>query len=493
MRLTLSKLFSDGIFELDTGENPFHGDGNTSYIHQIEDLTAYSHTLVSNNALASGAIETITTNVAGKGLRVQSQIDWEFLGITEEEAVKFQAKAETLFNNVARSRDIDIMGKMNFYALQGLVYRVSKESGETLALLPLIEDGTHCPVKIKVLEGLHLSTPLDQQTNERVIAGVEVNTHGKITHYHISKHHPYSREHTESLYRLKRNPIGSEYKRIPVKSGLKTNVLHIYDMKRAGQRRGVPYLAPIINTLYKLDRYTEAEIDAAVLNARFSAVIQNENPENGEEPVDKNTKVSIKKGNVVKLPAGWSIKTIDPSRPNQGYDPFFKALVLQICMALNLSFEVFMKQFNSSYTAAQGSIIEGKKMFGIERQNILASQFCQPIYEEYMLRFVLDGKLEAKGFLDDPAIRSAWCRTEWVGDAQEDMNKTRAIEASNKACEYGFSTRDREAKQLNGTDYLRNIMHSKKETEMLEDSGLPYIGTKLDQMQLEKNNNKEEK
>src|SRR6185437_1354099 len=39
-------------------------------------------------------------------------------------------------------------------------------------------------------------------------------------------------------------------------------VLHLYDKLRPGQTRGVPYLAPVIETLKMLGRYMEAEVMA---------------------------------------------------------------------------------------------------------------------------------------------------------------------------------------------------------------------------------------
>lgn len=44
------------------------------------------------------------------------------------------------------------------------------------------------------------------------------------------------------------------------------NVLMIYETERAEQYRGVPYLAPVIEALKQLTRYSEAEMMAAVIN-----------------------------------------------------------------------------------------------------------------------------------------------------------------------------------------------------------------------------------
>jgi capsid protein len=46
------------------------------------------------------------------------------------------------------------------------------------------------------------------------------------------------------------------------------------DHLRINQARGVPYLAPVIEALKQLDRYTESEIMAAVVNSFFAVFIK---------------------------------------------------------------------------------------------------------------------------------------------------------------------------------------------------------------------------
>lgn len=44
--------------------------------------------------------------------------------------------------------------------------------------------------------------------------------------------------------------------------------------ERAGQRRGVPMLAPVLEALKQLGHYTDAEITAAVLSAMFTVFVK---------------------------------------------------------------------------------------------------------------------------------------------------------------------------------------------------------------------------
>ncbi|MCH5894346.1 phage portal protein, partial [Salmonella enterica] len=73
-----------------------------------------------------------------------------------------------------------------------------------------------------------------------------------------------------------------KWERIPA-YGKKTgrrNVLHVMqDWERPGQRRGVPVLAPVIEALKQLGRYTDAELVAAVVSGLFTVFVKTEAPE----------------------------------------------------------------------------------------------------------------------------------------------------------------------------------------------------------------------
>ena len=57
------------------------------------------------------------------------------------------------------------------------------------------------------------------------------------------------------------------------------------ESERPGQYRGVPYLAQAIEPLLQMRRYTNAELDAAVIQASFSAFVKTEGPD--RQPVQR--------------------------------------------------------------------------------------------------------------------------------------------------------------------------------------------------------------
>ena len=98
--------------------------------------------------------------------------------------------------------------------------------------------------------------------------GVETDADGMVVAYWVCDRHPLaSNAYTSG---------GPHWTRVEAytKTTGRRNVLHVMNRERAGQRRGVPMLAPVLEALKQLGRYTDAEITAAVLSAMFTVFVK---------------------------------------------------------------------------------------------------------------------------------------------------------------------------------------------------------------------------
>ena len=86
-----------------------------------------------------------------------------------------------------------------------------------------------------------------------------------------------------------------------------------------------------------------------------------------------------------------------------------------------------------------------------------ADDFCQPIYEEWMAEAVARGRINAPGFVTDPARRKAYTACAWNGPARTNLNPVQEVEAAIKRVDACFSTASEETAQMTGGDYNRNI------------------------------------
>lgn len=75
-------------------------------------IQSRSADLTANDWAASSAVNAITTNAVGQGLQPQSDLDWERLGITEQEALELQDAIERVWEDWVPTADV--RGMMHF-------------------------------------------------------------------------------------------------------------------------------------------------------------------------------------------------------------------------------------------------------------------------------------------------------------------------------------------------------------------------------------------
>ncbi|WP_342471629.1 phage portal protein [Metasolibacillus sp. FSL H7-0170] len=445
----------------------------------LDTLRQRSRDLYMNTPLATGALKTIRTNAIGYGLILNSQIDHEFLGLTEQQADEWETLVEREFAMWAESLMSDAMQMHNFYELQQIAFLSFLASGETYAMLPYRPHKEHWyGLRIQLIESDRISSPTSAQKN--IINGVELGKYGEVVAYHICSVHPLAEDAGKKDW-VRIEKFG--------KLSGRQNVLHLMESERPEQRRGVPLLAPVIESLKQLDRYSEAELTAALISSLMTVFIETTDEEDGsgpvigegipeEEQVDKEDEMSVElaPGSVIALNPGEKANTSNPARNNAAFDPFVTSIMRQIGAALEIPYEVLVKHFTSSYSASRAALLEAWKMFKMRRQ-FMASRFCQPIYEEWLTEAILIGRIHAPGFLENPLIRKAYSQAEWNGPSQGQLDPLKEVNAAIKRVEAGFSTRARETVELTGGDYWRNHSQRVREEEARRAAGLdlPYL------------------
>jgi len=407
------------------------------------------------------------------------------LKLTKEQAKNLRDSINREWALWAETTKCDAAGLNDFYQLQGLGFLSTVMSGDVFALMPSYKrPWSTYDLKINLIEADRCDTPTDGKFDTtNVQSGVEVDKDGMVVAYYFSNNHPGS----DNL------PTQTEWVRVEkygAKTG-RTNVLHLFEAERPGQRRGVPIIAPVIESLKMLDRYTDAEISAAVITSMFTVFVTSdkENIEDGpigggmgspetdgyEDMPGFESSVKLGKGAINYMDPGEKVEFADPTRPNPNYEAFVRAILKQIAAALELPYEILTKQFTSSYSASRGALLEAWKMYRM-RRSWLAKSFCQPIYEEWFVEAVSKGRIDAPGIFDDPAIFAAYTKAEWHGPSQGLLDPTKEVDAAVKRMQFNLSTGVREAAEINGGSWDDNVEQRAYEHERLEELGLKEGG-----------------
>lgn len=424
------------------------------------------------STLATGAVKRLRTNAVGTGLHLKSTINEEILGITSEEARKLEETIEREFAHWANSTNCDIERIDNFYQLQQLALLNALLSGDSFALMTTTKrTGSIYDLRIELVEADRVSTPDNETINPLFCEGVEKNANGEVVAYHISKFHPLSFQDREPREWVRVKAFGE-------KTG-RRNVIHVMNRERIGQVRGVPFLSPVIETIKQLGRYTEAEVLAAVINGLFTVFIEKESasddvpfgeavPEDMQVDSEDEGSIELAPGAVIDLGEGEKANMVNPGRPNPNFDPFVMAVTKQIGAALEIPYELLIMAFSNNYSASRAAILEFFKVIKMYRAWFV-TDFCQPIYEEWLCEAVAKGRINAPGFFNDPIIKDAYCSAEWNGPSAGQLDPKKEVEAAELRVQGGFSTRERETTELTGTDFYKNIKQRKREEELLKE------------------------
>lgn len=447
--------------------------------------------------IATSAVRTVRTNVVGTGVVPRPRVDVRALGMSPEEADAWGDAARREFSLWASDRRAcDALGLNDFWELQQLAMQSWLMSGDAFALvtrhkasalrpytlrLRLIEADRVCtpwqPVAARArgasrLPPMAVTTGRNPDNGNLIYDGVEVSPTGEVAAYWVCSHHPLEAQ----------GDAGSdEFRRVPAvgsKTGL-PNVLHMMEAERPEQYRGVPYLAQAIEPLLQTRRYTTAELEAAVVQASFSAFVKTEDPtdnpfnevgdgQGGPDPAasDDPNEYELGPGTINYMLPGEDVVFGDPTRPSSGFDAFVTAMATQVGAALEIPADLLLKRFAGSYSASRAALLEAWKAFRM-RRSWLVSDLCRPTWEIFVSEAVALGRLDAPGFFTDPARRAAYLSCEWIGPSQGQLDPTKEISAELSAVSAGITTREAAAVRINGSDWDENVRRLAREEDAL--------------------------
>jgi lambda family phage portal protein len=430
--------------------------GNGALLPDLAVLRGRSQDLVRNNPIARGAINNVVTSVVGTGLQARPRIDRVALGMTDAEADAWQAAALREWNAWAYSQEADLARTHTFDAIQAIAFRAVLGDGDHfVAKRYLVRPGSTLGLKAQLIPAARVCNPGRKSDTATIMGGVEIDpTTGAPVAYHVANRHP------EEFF-----PGGAPlvWDRVPAfgeQSGMR-QVLHLMRPLEAGVVRGEPYLAPVIESLRQCGTYTDAELTAAVVNSCFAVTSKTTTAEgvdlaaSGSTDEKRDAIVLGKPGTMVDLGLDETLESFTPGRPSAAFDPFMQAMLRQIGMALEQPYEVLVKHFEASYSAARGALLEAWRFYrGLRDWHAFA--LCQPFYEAVLVEAIARGRLAAPGFLADPMTRAAWTACEWYGQAPGTLDPLKEVEAQGKAISYGLTTGERATIELNGGDWDAN-------------------------------------
>lgn len=429
---------------------------------ELAALRARSRDANRNDPIATGATETLKLNILGSGLRPQSRIRGDMLGVSRDQARILQKQVETIFSDWAKYADSAAI--MSFDEIQLLALTKIIEDGEIIAI-PTWSSESWRPLSrsIELVESDRLVAP-GSRTN-MATNGIEFNQAGMPIKYWIKQ--------AENKGGLATSP--DAYTGIAARdTDGRPKIIHVFPIKRVGQTRGVPFFAPVLAYFKDLADYLEAEVVAARVAACLAVFVTKADPMQTAFNLSTSNETTgdriqgIEPGMVGYLGPGESINVVDPKRPGDAFPSFIETMLRIIGGALGIPYELLAKDFSkTNYSSARASLLEGRRMF-MQWRTWFADKFCQPILELVLEEAYLRGRFTCPDFYK---YKSELCRVQWLGGGWGWVDPVKEIKASTSAIEGNLSTLAEEAANQ-GRDWEEILEQRATEQSKLDELGL---------------------
>jgi len=389
--------------------------------------------LFTENTYFSGLIKRVLRNEIFTGMYPEptpiGSVIWP--NLTEEEQEENAAKYADLMNNsftlYANDYNVfDYKKQLTFGEYQEAVRQEAILCGDVV-VVSRINHQTNLP-SWDIISGNDVKTPLEYNIKKghTITHGVERDTQNRHVAYWVQ-------EYKNDNFAFTRIPVYGE------KSGRQISWMVYGGNKLLNEVRGTPILASALYMLRDLDRYRDSELRAAVIgsiipffieksptakpgggvlsNAALAKANKTPNKENEVAP----SKIDMVPGMVLdNLAPGETVKAFNPTHPNINFKTFEETIISAICWGcLEIPPEIGTLEFKNSYSASRQANTEFE-IYLKYRAFKNAKDFCQLVYQEYIIQVVLLGDLILPGFLEvffnpkEWQKKGAWLNAEWT-------------------------------------------------------------------------------
>jgi len=423
---------------------------NLEIAQALTTLRNRSRHFVRNNGWAKRALTCICDNVVGSGIRPAPS------------GTKNQVKkVKSLWAEWAETTRCDYDGKMTFYGIQELAISELAESGDCIIVRrrrkPTADNSF--PIQLQVLSGDYIDHTRDT-INEFGYArlGIQFDFEGRRIGYWLLKSHP--SDMTGPWLALQSELVSID------------DVIHPYEILRAGQVRGVPMGVAAFIKMSDFNDYEDAQLVRQKAAASFCAFVSGRDATEGDALLE-----TLEPGIIEYLDANEAITFSNPPAAD-GYGEYSKKILQGIASAYGITYEMLTMDYsNVNFTSGRMAKIDVSKRFQKWQYLMFVPQVCVPVW-----RWFIDAAIMAG--LTSTVIE---CNArDWTAPRVQQLDPTKETNARIAQISAGLTTWS-EVVREDGRDPEEFLDEYKKDIENLKEAGVNFSSVIL--APVETNNN----
>ena len=313
-----------------------------------------SRELTRNNPFAKKALQSISNNTIGIGIRAK---------ITSNSKSKRVHKAWTEWSD---SVQCDHEARKNFGGIQKMVMRAVIESGDCL-ILKRIDTQAKVPLKLMVMEIDYLDmNKTDSQVDangEYNFLGIRFNKKGNRIGYWLFDEHP---GETRTFTSLTSKLVSA------------SSVIHVFEQLRPGQQLGVPFGVSAFLRARDMDEYNDAQVMRQKIAACYSVFITTDI--NASSTTQRAEMERVEPGVIQQLGVGENVQFGQPPTV-ENFAEFHRTISQGIGAGYGTTYENVTGDYsNVNFSSGKMGHIEHHRNVEDWQWNMIIPQLLQPIF-----------------------------------------------------------------------------------------------------------------
>lgn len=356
--------------------------GNSQVNPDLIWLRERASDLVRNNPFAKKAVQVITTNVIGTGIR--ASIRKNAVSKNQEKQLMGAWKAW------AESTECDFNGQKTLYGLQALGWKASVERGDAffrIIKLPATRPKQLVvPIKLQLLEADYLDHMRDGEVfanGNYCIMGVEFDfrTHQRVAYWMY-------RQHPSDMLPIRTDLMSV---RIPAEE-----IIPWYEILRPGQVRGIPHGVASFLTIKDLDDYADAQLKRQKIAAAFAVFVRKTDPNFIDQFAASTPEIPalherIEPGTIEYLQPGEDITFANPPGTS-GYDEYTRGVIRSIACGYLVTYESISGDYsNVNFSSGRLGWLEFGRQIGLWQTDTIIPMMLIPVWKAFVSAAMLSG------------------------------------------------------------------------------------------------------
>lgn len=373
-----------------------------------------------NDPMIKGWLKRLTDNVIGKGLRVESQINYERIGISAQQANDIEREQDHIWDQWCE--EFDYSGnearRFTFNEAQRTWYMAEKVDGENFIISRYEgRPGYRFKYCLQTIASDRIRNPETQNISPNVDIrdGVEIGRRGEIVRIWVANQHPGDTGFRNNRRFIDYSPVQA------VNRAGRANFWHNFTWYMPEATRGEPGFAAVLIGARHFADYLGHELVRAEMAANMGLIFTRDQQFGEDAGLDEGDRIGDERERHYRqfemYPGMWymgypgdDVQTVNPNLPGNAFEPFTDKVPTLTSFPLGLSREQAINSWSGmSFSAAKASKEEVQRGFACEQYRFAGRYILLPrarVIEEAWMR----GGLIMPGF-EDPSIRREYLRS----------------------------------------------------------------------------------